>query len=245
MMLTLKSMDEIHASRAQLRARSIDFMDRKKLGLWPLPYHIRYRMPLPNADLIKSWDVARATELIEQYISDNSTPLLDMGCFNSEIVYALHKLGYKQVHGCDLNPCCRWMPFWTSIKYRLADLTNTPYADKSFGALTCMSVIEHGVPLEPLANEVTRLIKPGGLFIFTTDYDATGAPHEIDPKFRVFGQSWTIFTPETLAKLVDLFLSRGFTYLNPTHLDGSHTQTPIHWNEQDYTFVMVALKGPG
>jgi SAM-dependent methyltransferase len=245
MILTLKSDEDLRASRAKLRTRGLDFSDPKRLGLWRLPYKLRYRVDLPNADVLKSWDVANAISLIEANCPDKDAPILDMGCFNSEILYALHNLGYRKIHGCDLNPLVRWMPYWHKIDYRAADITKTPYESKSFAAVTCMSVVEHGVPLEPLADEVTRLLKPGGLFVFTTDYDASGGSHEIDPQFRVFGQSWTIFTPETLRAIVDRFQSRGFTYLDPASMDDRHSDRPVHWNGQDYTFVMVALRAPG
>jgi SAM-dependent methyltransferase len=245
MMLTLKSDNDLRASRTLLRQRGLDFSDPKRLGLWRLPYKIRFRVDLPNADVLKSWDVANALRLIEANVPDHDAPILDMGCFNSEILYALHNLGYRDVHGCDLNPLCRWMPYWHKIDYRAADLTKTPYSDGQFAAITCMSVVEHGVPLEPFVDEVKRLLRPGGLFVFTTDYDASGTPHEIDPQLRLFGQTWTIFTPETLRALVDRFLARGFTYLDPGSLDGTHPESPVHWNDQDYTFVMVALRAPG
>jgi SAM-dependent methyltransferase len=245
MMLTLKSKDDLHVAREQLRRRGLDFTDPKRLGLWKWPYQIRFRARLPRADFMKSWDVANAVRLIERHVPDPRAPILDMGCYNSEILYVLHGLGYRKLYGCDLNPLCRWMPYFTSISYQYADLTRTPYPDRSFAAMTCISVVEHGVPLESFVTEVARLIRPGGLFLFTTDYDASGLPHEIDPEFRVFGQSWTIFTPETLHDLISRFFARGFSYLEPDTRDGGHDERPVHWNGQDYTFVMVALRAPG
>ena len=102
------------------------------------------------------------------------------------------------------------------MQYACSDLTATPYPEGSFGAITCLSVIEHGVPLDAMAAEVDRLLKPGGVFLFTTDFDGTGQSHTIDPKFQVFGQSWTIFDPETLEGVIDRFRNRGFTLLGPT-----------------------------
>ena len=244
MMITLKSESDLREGRARLRARGVDFTDPKRLGIWRLPYRLRFRVDLPDADPLKSWDVANALSLIEANVPDHEAPVLDMGCFNSEILYALHELGYRRVHGCDLNPLCRWMPYWHRIDYREADLTRTPYPDHEFAAITCLSVVEHGVPLDALAQEVARLLRPGGLFVFTTDFDATGSPHEISPEFRVFGQNWTIFSPETLAHLVGLFTSRGFTLIDPGSVDTTHDDRPVHWNGQDYTFVLVALRAP-
>lgn len=245
MIQTLKSMDEIHARRADLKARGLDFTEPGKLSPWRFLWKLRFRQDLQPTDVMKSWDVDHAVRIIERYAPDRSTPVLDMGCFNSEVLYALHALGYRDIHGCDLNPLCRWMPFWNSIRYHVSDLTKTPFPDRRFGALTCLSVIEHGVPLDAMVSEVTRLLRPGGLFIFSTDFDATGQPHEIDPKFRVFNQSWRIFTPEELDGFIGRFRDLGYSLVDPGHVDMAHDQRPIHWNEQDYTFTMVALKAPG
>lgn len=242
MILTLKSNDELLACRAGLKSRNLDFSDPARARFWRLLYRIRFRRRLPPADVLKSWDVAHAVSILEAAVPDRDTPILDMGCFNSEVVYALAALGYRNLHGCDLNPLCRWMPYWNRVKYAYADLTKTPYPDHSFGALTCLSVIEHGVPVDALAAEADRLLRPGGVFLFTTDFDATGRPHAIDPEYRVFGQSWRIFTPGELDEVIGRFLARGFAPLDPARRDLDHAECPVHWNRQDYTFVLVALR---
>jgi SAM-dependent methyltransferase len=245
MILTLKSNDELLACRAELNARNLDFSDPARARFWRMLYQLRFRMALPPADVTKSWDVANAVRVLEEALPDRSTPVLDMGCFNSEVVYALNALGYRNVHGCDLNPLCRWLPYWNRVKYTCADLTKTPYPDQSFGALTCLSVIEHGVPVDAMAAEVDRLLRPGGIFIFTTDFDASGQPHEIDPKFRLFGQSWRIFTPESLDAAIGSFCRHGLSLLDPSRIDRQHADRPVHWKEQEYTFTLVALRKAG
>lgn len=245
MILTLKSNDDLRACRAELKARNLDFSDPGRARFWRLLYQLRFRRVLPPADLLKSWDVAHAVKILESAVPDRDTPILDMGCFNSEVVYALAALGYRHVHGCDLNPLCRWMPYWNKVKYVFADLTKTPFPDGAFGALTCLSVIEHGVPVDALAAEADRLLRPGGVFLMTTDFDATGRPHDIDPQFRVFDQSWRIFTPETLDEVIERFRLRGFSLLDPSTVDRAHTERPVHWNHQDYTFALVALRKSG
>lgn len=242
MIKTLKSNADLQASRVELGRRNLDFTDPRRTALYRLLFRLRFRKPLQPTDLIKSWDVDNALKIISERVTDLTTHVLDMGCYNSEVVYGLHALGFTNVHGCDLNPLCRWMPYWNKIRYAQADLTKTPYPDNHFGAITCLSVIEHGVPLEGMAKELQRVLKPGGIFIFTTDYDATGQTHEIAPEFRVFGQSWKIFTPETLGQFTDLLQAHGFQFLDPRLDDSIHTHCPIEWNGQRYTFILVAME---
>ena len=55
-----------------------------------------------------------------------------------------------------------------------------------------MSVIEHGVPLEPFLAETARILPPGGLLVVSTDYDQ-------DPPdtagHTAYGQPVHIFSP--------------------------------------------------
>ncbi len=246
MLQTLQSWQEIQKSREQLQERGLDYTDPLKTRFWRFLFDLRFRYRLlpPQPDVTKSWDVAKAVEIIVSTVPNKLAPILDMGCFNSEILYVLHGLGYKFLHGCDLNPICRWMFFWHQIRYCVADLTQTSYPDHYFAAITCLSVIEHGVPLDNLVKEVRRILRPGGLFILTTDYDATGKEHKIPEDFQVFGLSWTIFNQATLQELIQKFIDVGFHLLEPDRVLSTHTECPITWHGESYTFVMVALKAP-
>ncbi|MGH9899761.1 MAG: class I SAM-dependent methyltransferase [Pyrinomonadaceae bacterium] len=238
----VKSKAELIKYRQLLRERNLDFSLPKLTRPWRWYYSLRYLTRPLAIDFNKGFDVYNTIGLISEYAPDKNSPILDLGCFGSEILYALHALGYRNLHGCDLNPRCRRMPFWTSIDYRVADLTRTPYRDSFFSVLTCLSVIEHGVRLTDFIAETKRLLRPGGLLIMTTDYDGTGVKHEIAPEFRMFGRSWTIYDHEKLFELVDEFKSAGFTLLKEDQIDTMHTQRPVRWNGEDYTYVMVALK---
>ncbi|MDM9383275.1 methyltransferase domain-containing protein [Chlorogloeopsis sp. ULAP01] len=246
MLQTLQSWQEIQNSREQLQERGLDFTDPLKTRFWRFLFDLRFRYQLlpPQPDVTKSWDVAKAVEVITSTVPNKLAPILDMGCFNSEILYVLHALGYKSLHGCDLNPICHWMFFWHQIRYCIADLTQTSYPNHYFAAITCLSVIEHGVPLDNLVKEVRRILQPGGLFILTTDYDATGQEHKIPEDFQIFGLNWTIFNQATLQELIQKFIDVGFHLLEPDRVLNTHTECPITWHGENYSFVMVALKAP-
>ncbi len=118
MIRTLQSYDEILAARAQLGRRGLDFTTVRRLRLWDAIYRVRFRATRPPTDVSKSWDVLRAVEIIESAMPDHGAPVLDMGCYNSEVLWVLDALGYRGLFGCDLNPLCRLMPFWHRIRYR-------------------------------------------------------------------------------------------------------------------------------
>jgi SAM-dependent methyltransferase len=242
MIRVLQSRTELQESRERLRRRGLDFTDPKKAAFWRALYHLRFRAPLAVADLLKSWDVALAAEVIEREFPDRLAPVLDMGCYNSEILYVLHELGYRRLHGCDLNPLCRWMPYWHRIRYRLADLTRTPYGDKTFAAITCLSVIEHGVNPDSFAAEVSRLLRPGGLLLLTTDFDGRATPHAIPTDQRFFGAPWRIASGAELMATIARFEGRGFTLLEPGTEPRTPDDCPITWGGENYTFAFVALR---
>ena len=244
MISLLESQEEIRSARATLRSEGLDFAQHGRLRLWDILYRVRYRVPMPKPDLIKSWDVMNAWQIVEREIPDRRAGILDMGCYNSEILYALHARGYRNLHGCDLNPMCRRMAFWHAVRYRQADITSTPYPDAKFAAVTCLSVIEHGVPIDALVKELKRLLQPDGIFIFTTDYDATGGGEAAVTEPRPFGLEWQIHTKQTLLDLFSRFERAGFTLLDQDARLPTHHQRPITWNGKEYTFALAALRAP-
>jgi len=181
-------------------------------------------------------------QLIERFAPDRSSPILDLGCFNSEILWSLRRLGYADLHGCDLNPLCKWMPYWTSVHYKTGDMTRTDYTSRRFQVLTAVSAIEHGVPIAALAREASRLLKPGGVFLITTDYDGTGAAHDTS-RDVIFGQSWTIFSRPGLQAVIEEFRAKGLEPVTEiADAEWSHATRPVVWNGQNYTFALLAFR---
>src|SRR5690349_9320061 len=109
----------------------MDFTDPSKAGVWRLIFSARFRTRAPQTDKLKSWDVANMVQLIQRFAPRHGSSVLDLGCFNSEILWALKSSGYNNLHGCDLSPLCKWMPYWTTIDYRCADMTRTGYESAS------------------------------------------------------------------------------------------------------------------
>jgi SAM-dependent methyltransferase len=205
---------------------------------------IKRLLRLPSAattlipDPIKSWDVLRALDAIRRTCAPDD-PVLDIGSVGSAIPPALHRLGYNAVHGIDLDPRVTGMAHADAVRYSVGDMTATPYEDGVFDAITAISVIEHGFQPEPLLREVSRLLKPGGFFFFSTDY----WPEKIDTSHvPLFGMTWDIFSAEEIESFVSDARAVGLRPASDPSIDlRSVNGRPISYQGFQYTFLAGAL----
>ena len=187
-------------------------------------------------DFIKSWDVLATLEFIEKNINKNE-PIIDFGSYASEIIVALHKVGYTNLTGADLNPDLKRMPYQGKIKYEITNFLKTRFVDNSFKVITSISVIEHGFDAVALLSEVSRLLQPGGYFIASFDYwqqkiDTTG--------IKFFGMDWNIFSEQEIVNLVEHAKAHGLSPVGEMSYQGA--DTPIECGGKEYTFGWLVLK---
>jgi SAM-dependent methyltransferase len=190
-----------------------------------------------RALVLKTWDVQRSVDAFAGRF-DPSDPILDVGCFACDMLPALKRLGYRNLFGIDLNPAVLQMPYADLINYTVGDLLSTPWPDGQFAAISAISVIEHGVPDEELCREVSRLLRPGGVFAFTTDY----WPQKIVTTERMFDRDWRIFDTSEIEALVATARRHNLHPASDPHAVIRETGSPpIHFAGRDYTFVFGAL----
>jgi ubiquinone/menaquinone biosynthesis C-methylase UbiE len=187
-------------------------------------------------DHVKSWDVLASLNFIEQHIK-KSEPILDIGSYASEIIVSLHKVGYTNLTGADLNPDLKKMPYQDSIHYETTNFMHTKFSDASFKAITSISVIEHGFDGQALLQEVSRLLQPGGFFIASFDY----WPEKIDTTgIKFFGMDWKIFSKQDVADFIEQAAGYGLAPVGELHYDGQ--ETPIECGGKKYTFGWLVLE---
>lgn len=232
----LQRKEQIEGARRELRDRGLCALSSaprallRKLRLDPSP---------SVGDVVKSWDILKTVKFIEAHV-DKSRAVLDIGAYASEILISLHRLGYSNLTGVDLNPALHAMPHSDMIKYEVADFMRTPFADGSFDVITSISVIEHGFQGERLLSEMSRLLRRDGYFIASFDY----WPEKIDTTGKTFfGMEWTIFSRQEIQKLIGLAGSFGMIPVG--ELQYSSNERPIDCAGESYTFGWLVLRKTG
>lgn len=185
--------------------------------------------------MLKSWDVLSTVEFLESHVQRDE-PILDIGCYASEVMVVLHKLGYSNLTGIDLNPDLRKMPYQDSIRYEISDFMHTKFEDAAFRAITSISVIEHGFDGQSLLKEMSRLLKPGGYFIASFDY----WPEKIDTTgIKLFGMDWKIFSEIEIVDFINEAADYGMFPLGEMMYDGK--DKPVRYGGKQYTFAWLVF----
>ncbi|HEY2043882.1 MAG TPA: glycosyltransferase, partial [Jatrophihabitans sp.] len=147
----------------------------------------------PHRDKAKNWDALGAVSTV---LNDLGTDIrvLDAGAARySSILPWLRLYQVRELVGNNLE--FTKVTRHGTVRFEPGDVTNTHYKDGWFDAVTCMSVIEHGVPLQGFVDESARIIRPGGLLIVSTDYDQD--PPDTTGKFA-YGVQVKIFSPRAI-----------------------------------------------
>lgn len=187
-------------------------------------------------DELKSWDVLLTLQFLQENF-DKVEPILDIGCFASELIISLHKAGYSELTGIDLNVRLQEMPYGESVKYVAGDFMHTHFPAQSFAAITAISVIEHGFSASMLFAEMSRLLRPGGSFIASFDY----WPDKIDTSgTKFFGLDWLIFSKADVTAMIEQAAAHG---LRPVgQMEYSARERPVRAAGRDYTFGWIVLQ---
>lgn len=112
------------------------------------------------------WRAIEAKLLSEQNLE---RPILDVGCGDgtfSSVVFRNDKGG---IYGCDASPDTVAKASLCGIYEEavVADARKLPYPDAFFLSAFSNCVLEHIQEDEKVVSEISRVLKPGGIFIFT------------------------------------------------------------------------------
>jgi SAM-dependent methyltransferase len=185
----------------------------------------------------KSWDALRACNYVLRHVP-RTVPLLDAGGSPgySHLSSWLAHYGFT-VDVINLELHGDWTEADGRVRFRRGDATRSGYPDASFGAVTCLSVIEHGVALEPFFAEMRRVLVPGGYLIISTDF--WQAPIDTSGK-HAFGHPVRIFAPEGIEEMITIAGRHGFQRTGV--VDYRCHERVVCWLGFQYTFIDFALR---
>jgi SAM-dependent methyltransferase len=190
-----------------------------------------------RGDLPKNWDSLATLDYILKN-TDKDARIFDAGsALYSVILPWLFLYGYKNLVGGNFI-------FKKKIKrgpilYEPCDITKTNYENNSFDAVTCLSVIEHGVDFNSYFKEMSRILKVGGILITSTDYYET----PVDTKGQIaYGVPIHIFTKEEIEEALNISRKYGLFLTSP--LDLNCDEKVVCWKQYDlrFTFLNFVLR---
>lgn len=197
------------------------------------------RLP-PHVDDPKNWDALGALDAILRELPP-SAAVLDAGAAAySPLLSWLYLYGYRDLHGINL---VFERPFsFGPIRYLPGDIERTPYSDARFDAITCLSVIEHGVDEDLFLEEAGRILRPGGLLVLSCDYFAD--PTETRG-VSAYGGPVRVFDRAQIHELLQKAESHGLYCTSDVDLECS--ERVISWKRLNlaFTFLLLAFRRRG
>lgn len=156
--------------------------------------------------------------LFNRYSLRRGDKLLEIGCGRGEFLGGFIKCGVKG-YGVDRSKAAeRYCP---AAELRVSDLEKDgiPYPDNFFDVTYSKSVIEHFHNPDAYAEEMLRVLKPGGLAI-------TLCP-DWEYNYKMYFEDYTHRTPFTKVSLRDIHLIHGFESVEVERF----RQLPILWGD--------------
>ena len=190
-----------------------------------------------RGDLPKNWDSLATLDCVLKN-TNKSARIFDAGAaLYSVILPWLFLYGYKNLVGG--NYIFKKKINRGPILYEPCDITKTHYENDFFDAVTCLSVIEHGVDIDSYFKEMSRILKKGGVLITSTDYHET----PVDTKGQIaYGVPIHIFTREEIENALNISEKYGLFLTSP--LDLTCDEKVVYWKQYNlrYTFLNFVLR---
>ncbi len=113
-------------------------------------------------------------EFFNQFISSwKNLKVLDVGCGGGFTCEFISKKG-ADVSGIDISAVSietakkHAIESGLEINYKRSSAEKLPFEDNSFNVVNCVDVIEHLNDVSVVIEEIKRVLKPGGIFLFDT-----------------------------------------------------------------------------
>jgi 2-polyprenyl-6-hydroxyphenyl methylase / 3-demethylubiquinone-9 3-methyltransferase len=137
----------------------------------------------------------------ESKIDPRATAALDVGCGGGFLTEAIARMGFNAV-GVDPSEMSvraaagHAREGGLDIHYATGSGESLPFEDRSFGAVFCCDVLEHVRDLPKVISEISRVLRPGGVFCYDT-FNRTWASSLAVIKISQIWKPWA-FLPSNL-----------------------------------------------
>jgi 2-polyprenyl-3-methyl-5-hydroxy-6-metoxy-1,4-benzoquinol methylase len=156
--------------------------------------------------------------------SDNLPSVVDLGSGVTFFPFSVARLGFRVICA-DIDPICERDLVKASkcvprepgmVEFRLINSPALPFSDGEVELVYCISVLEHIEDFESTISEMARILKPGGLLLFTIDLDLQGNSEIGVEKYRkliqTLDQYFTACYPHSTVHPADLLDSASGPY---------------------------------
>ena len=158
----LKLYDSLDLSESENKKKLLDIYQK-----WAALYD------KDNDDELGTVSQPNSVQIFQRYVKDKSKYIIDVGCGTGLVGLQLKKLGYKNFDGVDLSQ--EMIDIAIDRGYAslfLGNLNETlPIKSNQYEAAICVGVFTHGHVGPSRLEELTRIVKPGGILCFTVNED--------------------------------------------------------------------------
>ena len=162
----------------------------------------------------------------ELKIDPKATAALDVGCGGGFLTEEIARMGFDTT---GVDPSERSVRAASvharetglHIRYETGAGESLPFEDRSFGADFCCDVLEHVRDLPMVITEISRVLKPGGVFVYDT-FNRTRASFLVAIKVGQVWKPWAFMPP-------NLHVWRMF--IKPREMKSLLRQNGLEWKE--------------
>ena len=169
---------------------------------------------------------AKRTLIVEAGIDPQATRALDVGCGGGFLTEEIARMGFDTT---GVDPSARSVEAAASharenglnVRYLTGAGESLPFEDRSFGLVFCCDVLEHVRDLPKVLSEVSRVLKPEGVFCYDT-FNRTWLSHLAAIRISQDWKPWAFMPP-------NLHVWRMF--IKPGELKSLLRQNGLEWRE--------------
>jgi 2-polyprenyl-3-methyl-5-hydroxy-6-metoxy-1,4-benzoquinol methylase len=133
--------------------------------------------------LTEQGNIEASVAYFVRFAFDRSVRVLDVGTRFGSFLYRLGQLGYSDTAGADVDAeaLATGRKSYPGLAERLLhfDGTRLPFDGEEFDVVTAFDVIEHIPDVPAFLQEIKRVLRPNGFFLFQTPNIFTNVPKEV------------------------------------------------------------------